>query len=81
MYIRYLAFINKVKLMKQKTYTTFGMLNIVRDMDLDVHVFDEKTTFIFDDRNERHSEITKVGDNEYVMGEWKPYTYANSIGV
>jgi hypothetical protein len=67
--------------MKQKTYTAIGIRNIVSDLDVEVKPFGMKTVFVFDDRNEKWAEITKIEDNEYTMSEWKPYTYAKSIGV
>lgn len=66
---------------KDKTYSIFGVMQIINDLDLDYHMWDNDVIFIFDDRNERHADVKKIGENEYAFGEWKPYRYANSIGV
>lgn len=67
--------------MKNKTYTAFGIRNIVSDLDVSIHTFGAKTVYLFDDRNEQWAEVTKIDDNQYSMSEWKRYTLAKSIGV
>ena len=60
----------------KKTYTAFGIRNIINDLDVSIHTFGVKTVYLFDDRNEQWAEVTKIGDNQYAMSEWKPYTSA-----
>jgi hypothetical protein len=64
-----------------KTYTAFGIWNIVNDMDIFSYVYDDKTTFLVDEHNERMADVYKLDENKYRITEWRPFRYANSIGV